>query len=334
MKNIPGPQVCIAIVLASLCNSALSQADPIQMVDAFEATNGKFDGYRRSGAKGLCAMGEFISNADARSLSTASVFSGKTVPVIVRFSVGGANPKAPDNTRGQRNMALQFNLPNGEVWHHGNISAPIFGAATPEQLLGRLRSLQPDPATKTADPAKVKAFADANPTVLQQGRYFASQPVAASFASVNYWGVHGFGFTNSKGEKTWGKWIFEPIGGVQSLSDDDAKAKGPNFLFDDLRDRVKSGRVSFQLNLEIAQAGDKIDNATIPLPEGRKKVTLGTLKVTTVSPDGGGECLNITFDPNRVPKGIEGSADPMLTARSASYAISLGRRLSEGSKQQ
>jgi catalase len=231
-------------------------------------------------------------------------------------------------------MALQFNLPNGEVWHHGNISAPIFGAATPEQLLGRLQSLQPDPATKTADPAKVKAFADANPVVLQQGRYFASQPVPASFASVNYWGVHGFGFTNARGEKTWGKWIFEPIGGVQSLSDDDAKAKGPNFLFDDLRERVKSGRVSFQLNLEIAQAGDRIDNATIPLPEGSKKVTLGTLKVTMVSADGGGECLNITFDPNRVPKGIEGSADPMLIARSAPYAVSLGRRLGEGSKQQ
>lgn len=334
MNNLSNRHVGVAIILATLSGSVISQVDPTQMVDAFESVNGRFDGYRRSGAKGICAMGEFIGSADGRNLSAASVFSGRAVPVIVRFSVGGANPRAPDNTRGQRNMALQFNLPNGEVWHHGNISAPIFGAATPEQLLGRLQSLQPDPATKTADPAKVKAFADANPVVLQQGRYFASQPVPASFASVNYWGVHGFGFTNARGEKTWGKWIFEPVGGVLSLSDDDAKAKGPNFLFDDLRERVKSGRVSFQLNLEIAQAGDRIDNATIPLPEGRKKVTLGTLKVTMVSADGGGECLNITFDPNRVPKGIEGSADPMLIARSAPYAVSLGRRLGEGSKQQ
>jgi catalase len=334
MNNLSNRHVGVAIILATLSGSVISQVDPTQMVDAFESVNGRFDGYRRSGAKGICAMGEFIGSADGRNLSAASVFSGRAIPVIVRFSVGGANPRAPDNTRGQRNMALQFNLPNGEVWHHGNISSPIFGAATPEQLLGRLQSLQPDPATKTADPAKVKAFADANPVVLQQGRYFASQPVPASFASVNYWGVHGFGFTNARGEKTWGKWIFEPVGGVQSLSDDDAKAKGPNFLFDDLRERVKSGRVSFQLNLEIAQAGDRIDNATIPLPEGRKKVTLGTLKVTMVSADGGGECLNITFDPNRVPKGIEGSADPMLIARSAPYAVSLGRRLGEGSKQQ
>lgn len=334
MKSIFSRHTLVAAGFTSLFSPVFSQVDPAQMVDTFEAVNGKFDGYRRSGAKGICAMGEFIGSADARNLSMASVFSGRPVPVIVRFSVGGANPKAADNTKGQRNMALQFNLPGGEVWHHGNISAPIFGAATPEQLLGRLQSLKPDPATKTADPAKVKAFADANPVVLQQGRYYASQPVPASFASVNYWGVHGFGFTNAKGDKTWGKWVFEPAGGVQGLNDEEAKAKGPNFLFDDLRNRVKSAKVSFYLNLEVAQAGDKIDNATIPLPEGRKKITLGTLNITSVSPDGGGECLNITFDPNRVPKGIQGSADPVLTARSAPYAVSLGRRLGEGSKQQ
>lgn len=324
----------VTAALTSLFSPAFSQMDPVQMIDTFEATNGKFDGFRRSGAKGICAMGEFIGSADARNLSIASAFSGRPVPVIVRFSLAPANPKAADNVKSQRNMALQFNLPNGEVWHHGNVSSPMFWAATPEQLIGRVRSLQPDPATKTADPVKIKAFADANPVVLQQGRYFASQPVPASFAAINYWGIHGFGFTNAKGEKTWGKWVFEPVDGVQGLSDDEAKAKGPNFLFDDLRERVKSGKVSFYFNLEVAQPGDRIDNATIPLPDGRKKVRLGTLKVNSVSSDGGGECLNITFDPNRVPKGIEGSADPMLTARSAPYAISLGRRLGEGSKQQ
>lgn len=312
---------------------AHAQVDPTRMVDAFEATNGKFDGYRRSGAKGVCAKAEFLGSAEARSLSTASVFSGKPIPVIARFSIGGANPRAADNTKSQRNMALQFDMPGGEVWHHGNISAPIFGAATPEQLLGRLQSLQPDPVTKVADPAKVKAFVDANPIVLEQGKYYASQPVPASFASVRYWGVHGFGFTNSIGAKTWGKWVFEPVNGVQGLTDEEAKAKGANFLFDDLRERVRAGSVAFHLNLEVAEAGDVINNATVPLPAGRKKVLLGTLKIISVSPDAGGDCLNITFDPNRVPKGIEGSSDPMLTDRAVSYAISLGRRLTEGSRQ-
>lgn len=308
--------------------------DPTTMVDAFEATNGKFEGYRRSGAKGICAMGEFTGTADARALSSASVFNGSAVPVIARFSVGGANPKAADNTKGQRNLALQFNGPGGESWQMGNISSPVFGASSPAQMLGRVESLRPDPATRAPDPARVKAFADANPEVLLQGRYFASQPVPASFASVNYWGVHAHGFVNARGDKQWGKWIFEPVAGVQGLSDDEAKAKGPAFLFDDLRQRVKDGKVAFNFNLELAQPGDRLDSATVPLPEGRKKVNLGTLRITSVAEDAGGACLNITFNPMVMPKGVEPSADPMLAARAAPYAVSLGRRLSEGSKQQ
>jgi catalase len=314
--------------------AAAAPVDPSAFVNQFESTFGKFEGYRRSGAKGICAMGEFVGSADARALSTASAFSGRPVPVVVRFSVGGANPKAPDNGKSQRNLALQFNLPDGELWQMGNISAPVFGASSPQQFIALLASRQADPATKQADPAKVKAFNDANPEVLLQAKHFASQPVPASFGAVNYWGVHAFGFVNASGARQFGKWIFEPVGGQQGLTDDEAKAKGASFLFDDLRQRVKDGKVAFNFNLELAQAGDKIDSATVPLPEGRRKVNLGTLKVTSVSEDGGGPCLTITYNPMVMPKGVEASADPMLPARAAPYAISLGRRLAEGAKQQ
>jgi catalase len=339
MKSFVLSAVALAASLCSLSGWAQSAAnavpvDPTAFINQFESTFGKFEGYRRSGAKGICATGEFVGTPEARALSTASAFSGKPVPVVVRFSVGGANPKAPDNAKSQRNLALQFNLPDGEQWQMGNISAPVFGASSPKQFIDLLASRQADPTTKQPDPAKVKAFNDANPEVLLQGRHFASQPVPASFGSVNYWGVHGFGFVNASGAKQFGKWIFEPVGGLQGLSDDEAKAKGASFLFDDLRQRVKDGKVAFNFNLELAQPGDKIDNATVPLPEGRKKVTLGTLKVTSVAEDGGGPCLTITYNPMNMPKGVEASADPMLAARAAPYVVSLGRRLGEGAKQQ
>ena len=336
-KLIPSAAACAIAMLsfnAAAQSSESAPVDPNTFLNQFESTFGKFEGFRRSGAKGICAVGEFVGSSEARALSTSTAFSGKPVPVVVRFSVGGANPKAADNAKSQRNLALQFNLPDGEQWQMGNISAPVFGASSPQQFFGRLASLQPDPATKMPDAAKVKAFADANPEVLLQGKYFASQPVPASFGSVNYWGVHAFGFVNAKGDKQFGKWIFEPVGGVQGLTDDEAKAKGPSFLFDDLRQRVKDGKVAFNFNLELAQADDKIDNATVPLPEGRKKVNLGLLKVTSVSEDGGGACLTITYNPLVLPKGVEPSADAMLAARAAPYGVGLGRRLTEGAKQQ
>lgn len=336
MNTLRSSHFSTAAAFATLLGLAPAQAaepDPVTMVDAFEAASGKFEGYRRSGAKGICAIGEFVGSPEGRSLSTASAFSGQKIPVIVRFSVGGANPKAADNTKSQRNMALQFNLPAGEVWQMGNISAPVFGASSPAQLLGRLQSLVPDPTTKAANPEKVKAFAEANPEVLLQSKHFASRPVPASFATVNYWGVHAFGFVNAKGNKQFGKWIFEPVSGLEGLSDDEAKAKGSSFLFDDLRQRVKDGKVEFNFNLELAEPGDRLNSATVPLPEGRRKVTLGTLKVVSVADDASGPCLNITFVPTVLPKGVEASDDPMLAARAAPYAVGLGRRLGEGPKQ-
>lgn len=319
--------------LSTQAQTAPNANDPNAFINQFEATFGKFEGHRRSGAKGICATGEFVGTPQARSLSSASVFAGKPIPVVVRFSVGGANPKAPDNTKSQRNLALAFNLPHGERWLMGNISAPVFGASTPDQFLALIASRQPDPATKMADPAKVKAFNDANPEVLLLPQFLASQPVPASYARINYWGVHAFGLVSAGGATQFGKWAFEPVGGVQGLSDDEAKAKGPQFLFDDLRERVKNGQVGFNFNFELAQAGDKIDSATTPLPEGRKKVNLGLLKITSVTADGGGACLTTNFDPNVMPKGVVPSADPMIAARAAPYAISLSRRLTEGAKQ-
>jgi catalase len=323
----------IAGAAAVFGTPALAQVDPSRMVDAFERAGGKFEGFRRSGAKGVCAMGEFVGSEQARALSMSSAFSGKPVPVIVRYSVGGGNPKAPDNTRSQRNMALQFDLPGGETWQMGNISAPIFGAATPEQLIGRLESAAPDPETKKPNADKVKAFVDANPEVLLQGKYFASQPIPAGFDKVNYWGVHAFAFVDAGGKKQFGKWVFEPVGGTQSLSDDEAKAKGSDFLIDELRQRVTAGGVAFDFNLQLAEPGDKLDSAVTPLPEDRKKVSLGRLTVKSVSPDATGPCVAITYNPMVLPKGVEPSADPMLAARAAPYAVSLGRRLVEGAKQ-
>ena len=316
-----------------LCLPAQSQVDPNQMVDAFETAGGKFQGFRRSGAKGVCATAEFVGSAQGRALSTSSAFSGKPVPVVARFSIGGGNPKAPDNARSQRNLALQFDLPDGETWQMGNISAPIFGATTPQQLLGRLTSLAPDPDTKKVNADKVKAFADANPDVLLQGKYYASQPVPASFGKVNYWGVHAFGFVDAGGKKQFGKWVFEPVGGTQTLSDEEAKAKGADFLFEDLRQRVAAGGVAFDFVLQLAQSGDRIDSAVTPLPDDRKKVSLGRLTIKSVAPDATGPCLNITYNPMVLPKGVEPSDDPMLAARAAPYGVSLGRRLVEGAKQ-
>ena len=54
------------LALNAVAQQAATTVDPSVLINQFEATNGKFEGYRRSGAKGICATGEFVGTADAR----------------------------------------------------------------------------------------------------------------------------------------------------------------------------------------------------------------------------------------------------------------------------
>ena len=91
--------------------------------------------------------------------------------------------------------------------------------------------------------------------------------------------------------------------------------------------------MAFNFNLQLAQSGDRIDSAVVPLPEDRRKVNLGRLVIKSVAADSTGDCLAITYNPMVLPKGVEPSTDPMLSARAAPYVVGLGRRLGEGAKQ-
>lgn len=59
---------------------------------------------------------------------------------------------------------------------------------------------------------------------------------------------------------------------------------------------------------------------------------MGTLTIDNVKDEAHGSCRDINFDPLVLPDGIAPSDDPLLSARSAVYAVSFRRR--EGEKKQ
>ena len=328
------------LILVSAISAALflptatfAQASPPEaQVNALEGLFGKQAGARRSQAKGVCATGYFTGSADARSLSQASVFSGNRIPVIARFSVGGGNPKASDKSRSVRGFAFQMDAPNGEQWQSANISAPIFFVSKPEQFAPFFQARTADPATGKPDPAKLKAFNDANPETTLQGAYVAKAPIPASYASVNYWGVNAFEFVNARGASQFVRWQFVPEGGVVGLTEEQMKSLPDDFLVDELRKRVSDKTASFELRLQLAEKEDNLTNPTQAWPDTRKTVSAGRLVIDKVEPVGTGACEKMIFNPLVLPKGINPSADPVLTARPAPYAISLSRRLTEQPK--
>lgn len=320
------------LAVAAALGSTAARAEEVSseaLVDGLNAVFGKNPG-RASHPKGLCVQGNFKPAAAAADYSKAA-FLAKEVPVLARFSIGGGNPKAADNARGTRGLAIRFDPDSKQPSDLVTLSVPIFFARTPEQVLGFFGARVPA-ADGKPDPEKVKAFAEANPDTKRQGAWVASHPIPASYASTSYWGIHAFTLTNAKGEAKIVKWRLVPADGEVGLSDDEAKAKPADFLFDDLQQHFSTRPVTFEVRAILGQEGDPVDDPTALWPEEqRTAVGLGTLSISAVAP--AAACDAITFDPTNLADGIEGPKnDKIFAARPGAYAVSLSRRLTTGSR--
>ncbi len=313
---------------APLAMAAETAPDAPTVVAAIESAFGVTPGERRNHIKGVCAVGEFVGSKEAAAYSRSAMFSGKPVPVIARFSLGGGNPKAPDSAKSVRGMALQFKLPSGQMHQMAMLNTPIFGAAQPQTFLDLMQALQPDPATGKPDPEKMKAFRASHPDATAQAQYMAANNPPASYASSTYWGIHTFRFIDKKKHETLVRWRFVPQDGEKRLSDDELKTAGANFLEPALVDRTQQGPVRWDMLVTIGQAGDPQDNPTLAWPAERKEIKAGTLTIAKAMSQKGAECEAVNFDPLVMADGIAATNDPVLQFRSAAYAVSFGKRLS------
>ena len=316
---------CVAAIACVLATTASAQnPDPQAIVDALFAVGGNHPNVRASGAKGICVKGTFTPSAEAASLSKAPHFA-KPVPVTARFSMGGSNPKISDKTKPvTRGFALRFSDQTGDMVLV-LISAPVFSTKTPQQLLDFVTVRLPGPDGKP-DAEKIAAFTAANPETGKQAAWLNARPVPASFAGVDYWGVHAYTPTNGQGETKVVKLKVIAAAGQLGLTDDELKAK-PDIYTDELKDRLGKGPAAFDLAAILGEAGDPTNDVTATWPEeNRKTVKLGTIAIAAIEPDA--TCDAVTFDPVvDLPEGVAGPAnDPMFEIRSPTYAISLSRR--------
>jgi catalase len=313
------------LALAFLVGTSISaEADDPNAADLVDALNGVFGkhAHTRAGhAKGYCVTGSFTPSTEAPSLSKAPQFS-KTVPVIGRFSMGGGNPEAPDNAKDNvRGLALRFDLGDGANTDLVMISAPVFLAKTPKDFFDLLTAIA------SGDKEKVGAYFAAHPESKNQGAWLNARPVPASFAGVNYWGVHAFTMTDADGKETLMKFKAIPGAGELGLTDEEAEAKGANFLDDELKERLSNGPVAFDLVAIIGQDGDVTDDATALWDENnREKKPLGKVTIEATAPEA--TCNAFSFLPANVAEGVAGPAnDPIFQIRSPAYIVSFTRRL-------
>ena len=301
--------------------SAADATTPVELVDALNSVFGKYPGTRSGHAKGFCLTGQFTPTPEAAQLSKAAHFA-KPGPIIARFSMGGGNPQAPDNAKDNvRGLAIRFDLGNGASTDLVIISAPVFLTPTPALFVELLLALS------AGDTAKVEAFFAAHPEAMRQGAWLNSHPVPASYAGVDYFGVHAFTFTNAEGDKALVKYKAIPDAGELGLSDEEAAAKGANFYEEELKERLGNGPVSFELMAVRGREGDQTTDPTTRWEDEDERETtpLGKISIAAMAPSS--TCDAFSFLPGNVTDGIAGSADdPIFQIRSADYLVSFARR--------
>jgi catalase len=315
----------VGAILILGASAAVSAEDPVvvEIVDALNKHYGVHQGFRANHAKGVVVEGTFTPAPGAKPLSRSPLFAGGSLPVTIRFSNSGGVPDVPDGSpdANPHGMAIKFHLPNNGESDIVINSLKFFPVATPEDF----RDLQL--AAATLEPGKppsaeFKAFLDKHPSVLKA---VATAATPASFATEHYYGINAFIFVDKAGHRQAFRYIVEPEKLVH-LSAADAAKQSPDFLIQELPQRLAKGPVKFHVRAQLAAPSDPTNDATQPWPDDRKVVDLGTFTISKAVPDSLAAQKKLLFLPGRVTDGIEVSDDALINARDGAYAVSFGRR--------
>jgi catalase len=294
-----------------------------KLVEAFAPPGGPSLGHRRNHAKGICFTGVFESNGNGSTLSQAQVFARGQYPALGRFNLGTANADAADATVRVRGIGLRISTPDGQEWRTAMINAPVFTVSTPRAFYELLL------AAGSKDPNAMKAFAAANPEFAGFAAWAQKGAWTGSYAEERFNGLNAFVFVDNAGAKQAVRWSLLPAAQPVPVSPEDLAKRGPNFLEQEITERVGSAPQRWTLVVTVANPGDPTADPTKAWPEDRRTVEVGTLIVQKIEAEAHGPCRDINFDPTVLPTGIRVSDDPFPAARSAAYAKSYDLRTAE-----
>src|SRR5271156_6386406 len=300
----------------------------------FDKENGGIHpGFRPAHAKGILLKGTFTPSSEAASLTRAPHVHRNSTAVTVRFSNFAGIPTVADNDpqgAAPHGFAVRFHL--GEHAHTDIIGHSVddFPARTAKELVEFLNAvIATDP--KGTHPNAIEQFLGAHPAAMRFVQI--PKPVPTSFARESFFAVSAFKFTNADGVSRYGRYRVLPVTGNEYLGETEAAARGANFLFDEIKERVAKGPVGFRVVVQLAEDGDVVDDATVRWPEDRPQLAFGEISLREVAANNAGEQQHIIFDPIPRVDGIEASADPLFEPRANIYLMSGRRRRAAGGHQ-
>ena len=154
-------------------------------------------------------------------------------------------------------------------------------------------------------------------------------PPIRSFAAADFHGLHAYYLVDAEGRRRAFRYHWmSTLTDERTVTRKQAALWPPQFLVEELRQRVARAPVRWELTFELAQDGDPTHDQLLAWPASRPRIHAGTLTLTAEHPDQD-VVDGMVFDPTNVPAGIECSDDPLLAFRSAVYGASHAARTRE-----
>jgi catalase len=296
---------------------------PGKLVAAFAPPDGPALGHRRNHAKGICFTGIFEANGAGSQLSRAPVFERGQYPVVGRFNLGTADANAVDATVRVRGLGIRISTPDAQEWRSAMITPPFFAVSTPQAFYEMLR------ASGSKDPNAIETFAAAHPEFAGFRDWAKNAPWTGSYAENRFNSLNSFVFVDGSGAEHVVRWSLLPAARPVAVPRDELAKRGPNFLEQEIAQRVAGAPQQWTMVVTLANSGDPTADPSKPWPADRRTIEVGTLTVQRVQAERDGPCRDINFDPTVLPSGMRTSDDPFPAARSAAYAKSYDLRTAE-----
>jgi len=316
--------VTCGVFLATLAVAAREPITPSEIVHSFEDTFEVHRGTPLKNRSRTCAAGEFTPTPAASALSRSAMFTHFAVPVIARFSATRGNP----NSRNSREMELEFRLPGGSLQHMAMLNTPLFGTSDPVTFREMIVAAKPDPNTGLPEPRRLSEFLAAHPGVFAQSNFLTATDAPSSYTSSRYFSIHTFRFIDAEGRTRFVRWRFVPQVGEMTMSAESGWT-AQDALEKRLLKRLAISPVRWDMIVYVGEPADSTDNPSIPWPQERRHLKVGTLTVTHVLPASAAVCAQMNFDPLIGADGIAPADDPLLLFRSPSYGLAFSEILAQ-----
>ncbi|QKY71002.1 catalase [Lentibacillus sp. CBA3610] len=287
-------------------------------------------------ARGYSAHGEFECYQSMKQFTKAGFLQepGKKTPLTIRFSTVQGSRGSYDTARDLRCQGVKFYTEEGN-YDLTTIAMPVLinqeAMKFPDAMHAYQSKQDDDIPTASGAHDLFWDYVANNEEALHMVLWIMSdRGIIRSYRMMESWGINTYLFVNEQGAATFVRFVWKPVLGVHSLTQDEALKIGgldPDFHRRDLREAIDHGAYpEYELGVQLIPLEDEfkydfdvLDPAKFWPEELVPVHFIGKMTLNKNIDNYHTESEQVAFNPANVVPGIDFSNDPVLQGRLIAY---------------